>query len=308
MPAKSKHTQGLVFILTSALMFGSYGVWSKLIGDSFGIFFQGYTRALAISIILLPILIWKKQLVPIAKKDWKWMSVFLIFTSLTQAPIYYAFTHMDIGSASVLFFVTMLLTMYIVGYVFLGEKISKVKITSFLLAITGLYLSFSFSIKAFSLLAALMAILNGIASGGEVSFSKKLSNTYSALYITWLSWLIVFITNAPISILIGEIQHLPTLNLTWLYQLIYVFVGLFAFGFVIAGLKHIEASIGGLLGLLEIVFSIIFGILIFGESLEQKALMGAILVITAAALPHVSKIYQKKSSRVIYLQKKFKKI
>jgi len=293
MSSQSKNARGVYFILTSALMFGSYGVWSKLIGDSFGVFFQGWTRALVISIILLPILIWKKQLIPIAKKDWKWMSVFLIFTSLTQAPIYYAFTHMDIGSASVLFFVTMLLTMYAVGYLFLGEKVSKVKITSFFLAITGLYLSFSFSIKTFSLLAALMAILNGIASGGEVSFSKKLSNNYSALYITWLSWLIVFITNAPISILIGEVQHLPTINLIWLYQLIYVFVGLFAFGFVIAGLKYVEASIGGLLGLLEVIFSIIFGILIFGESLEQKALMGAILVIAAAALPHVAKIYRK---------------
>jgi drug/metabolite transporter (DMT)-like permease len=297
MSAQSNNAKGISLILTSALMFGSYGVWSKLIGDSFGVFFQSWTRALAVSIILLPILIWKKQLIPIAKKDWKWMSIFLIFTALTQAPIYYAFTHMDIGSASVLFFVTMLLTMYVVGYAFLGEKMSKVKIISFLFAIAGLYLSFSFSIKAFSLLAALMAILNGIASGGEVAISKKLSHNYSALYITWLSWVILFITNAPISFLIGETQHLPALNLTWLYFLIFLLVGLFAFQFIIAGLKYVEASIGGLLGLLEIIFSIIFGILIFGESLEQKALIGAILVITAAALPHVVKIYQKKTTK-----------
>src|SRR4051812_44473943 len=105
--------KGSWLILISAVMFGSYGVWSRLIGDSFGPFFQGYTRALIIAVVLLPILLWKKQIVPIARRDWGWLALFLLFTSLTQAPVFYAFNHMDIGSATLLFFVSMLLTMYL---------------------------------------------------------------------------------------------------------------------------------------------------------------------------------------------------
>jgi len=282
--------KGILFIAISALMFGSYGVWSRLIGSSFGLFYQGWTRALIISVVLLPILFWNKQIVPIAKKDWGWLGLFLIFTSCTQAPLFYAFNHMDIGSATLLFFVSMLITMYLFGIFFLGEKLTKIKIISFILAAIGMYVIFSFSLVAFSLLAALMAIINGIASGGEVSSSKKLSGNYSPLYITWLSWVIIFITNTPVSFLLGETQYLPSLNMVWLYQIGYVISSILGFWLVIKGLKYVEASAGGLIGLLEIVFSIFLGIIIFNEHLTLKIICGAILVILAVSMPHVNEL------------------
>jgi len=289
----TKQKKGIIFVMLSALMFGTYGMWSRLIGNSFGAFYQGWTRALIISIILLPILLWNKQIIPIHRKDWGWLTLFLFFTSLTQAPIFYAFNHMDIGSATLLFFVSMLLTMYAVGFLFLGEKISKVKVLSFLLAAAGMYVIFSFSLVFFSLLAALLAIINGIASGGEVSFSKKLSGNYSPLYICWLSWIIILITNFPISLLMREVQYLPSFNAVWLYQLGYTMVSLLGFWLIIKGLKYTQASTGGLIGLFEIVFSILLGIIIFKEKLNLKIIVGAILIIIAAALPHIYNLLQK---------------
>ncbi len=299
--------KGIIFIIISALMFGSYGVWSRLIGDSFGNFYQGWTRALLISIILLPILLWKKQIIPIDKKDWGWLAVFLIFTSLTQAPIFYAFNHMDIGSATLLFFVSMLLTMYLVGILFLGERITKVKIISFITAAIGMYLVFSFSLIVFTLLAAVLAIVNGIASGGEVSFSKKLTGNYSPLYVVWLSWIIILLTNMPISLLIGETQHLLSSDIVWLYQLGYTIASIFGFWLIIKGLKYIEAGIGGLIGLLEIVFSILFGIIIFSERLRPTVIIGALLILSAAALPHIVEILQKRKKSFNLIFKKHRR-
>lgn len=285
-----QNKKGTIFILISALMFGSYGVWSRLIGDDFGVFYQSWTRSLLLSIILVPILIYRKEFIPVKKKDWGWLSIYLLFTSMTQAPIFYAFNHMDIGSATLFFFVTMLLTMYLVGFIFLGEKVTKIKIISFLLALVGMYSVFSFSLISFTILAAMMAILNGVASGGEVSFSKKLSNSYSPLYLTTLSWLIIIVTNGPISFILGGTQYLPSFNVVWLYWLGYAISGLFAFYLIIAGLKYIESSIGGLMGLLEIVFSISFGIIIFKENLTYEIALGALLIIFAAALPHIHEL------------------
>ena len=59
--------KGIIFIIISALMFGSYGLWSKLIGGSFDPFYQGWTRGLILAVILLPILIFNKQLIPIKR-------------------------------------------------------------------------------------------------------------------------------------------------------------------------------------------------------------------------------------------------
>lgn len=291
-----KTTKGMSLILISALMFGSYGIWSRLMGQDFGVFYQGWTRALIIVLILFPFLHFRKEIAKIDRSDWKWLAVYMVFTSLTQAPIFYAFNHMDIGSATLLFFVTMLLTMYVVGFAFLGERFTKVKIVSFGLALVGMYLVFSFSLATFTLLAALMAVLNGIASGGEVSFSKKLSGKYSALYLTWLSWLIIIPTNGITSVLVGETQHLPSLDIVWLYQLGYVVAGIIGFWAVIEGLKYIESSIGGLLGLLEIIFSITFGILIFKEVLTERIIIGGLVVIFASALPHLVSLFKKETA------------
>lgn len=292
-------TCGIFLILVASLFFGSYGVWAKLIGGDMGVFFQGWSRGLIIALALLPFLWFKKLIVPIKRADWKWMAVFLGFTSLTQAPLFYAYTHMDIGSATLLFFVSMLLMMYLVGFFFLGEKLSWVKGLSFGLACVGMYFIFSFSLVAFTLLAALMAMLNGVASGGEISFSKKISGSYSTLYITWLSWVVIVITNAPISIFLGEPQLLPSFDWVWLWQLGYTVASMLAFWLIIEGLKSVEAGVGGLLGLLEIVFSVLLGLIIFNESLTEEVVIGAALILIAAALPHIQEMRERRSKALI---------
>lgn len=282
------HTRGVVYVIISTLMFGSYGVWSRLLGErGFGIFYQGWVRALLMIFVLLPILIKRKEVVVIARKDWKWLATFLIFTSATQVPLYYAFNHMDIGTTSLLFFVTMLITMYLVGVLFLNERITTIKGVAFLLACLGLYVIFSFSLAQFTLLAALAAVLNGVASGGEVSFSKKLSGKYSPIYLVVLSQFIIAITHFPLSRMFQEVQYAPGLSMSWLYMVGYALAGVLGFGLLIAGLKHLEASVGGLLGLLEIVFSVIFGILLFSELLTTRIALGGLIIILAAALPHL---------------------
>lgn len=286
--------KGVLFLLLSTIMYGSYGIWSRLIGDSMGTLYQGWTRGLLITLILIPILLYKKQLIPIERKDWTWLIVFLIFTSATQAPIFYAFNHMDIGSASLLFFAPMLLTMYVVGFVFLKEKITYIKIISFIIAALGLYSLFSFSIEKFSILAASMAVFNGIASGGEVAFSKKLTGNYSPLYVSCMSWIIIVPTNLLLSIAIGEKQLFPSLTAPWLWQLCFTFVSFIAFWFVIYGLKYIESSVAGLIGLFEVVFSILFGIILFGENLTVRIIIGAILILSASSLPHLNTLLNRR--------------
>ena len=209
-------------------------------------------------------------------------------TSATIAPVYYAFNHMDIGTASLLFFAAQLLAMYGFGFVAFKERATWVKIFSFFLAIAGLYTVFSFSIEKFAILVASMAVLNGFASGSEVSLSKKLSVRYSPLYLLLLSWIAIIATNAPLAFLV-EGFRLPTFNSAWLIQLGYTVVGLVGFWAIMEGLKHIDTSVAGLLGLMEIIIAICFGIFVFQESLTARIIVGGSLIIIAAGLPHFIK-------------------
>ena len=188
--------------------------------------------------------------------------------------------------------------MYIVGIFFLKEKITVVKVSSFVIAGIGMYLVFSFSITIFALLAVVMAIVNGIASGGEIAFSKKISGVYSTLYITWLCWLVIVITNLPVSLALGEIQHIPSFAIVWLWHLMYALASIVGFWAVIEGVKYLEAGVGGLLGLLEIIFSIAFGVLFFSEKITTSIFVGGVLIIFASALPHLTSLMQEKNKNI----------
>ena len=127
-----------------------------------------------------------------------------------------------------------------------------------------------------------------------------MSGSYWSLVITWLSWVAIVLTNAPLSFFLKETQILPSFDMVWLWQLGYTAASMLAFWLIIEGLKYVEAGVGGLLGLLEIVFSIAFGIFLFNEELTTQVIMGTVLILAAAALPHIREIYAKKTSPSVF--------
>lgn len=261
-------------------------------------FFQGWSRALIILVLLLPILFIRKEFPVIKKEDWKWFVVFLVFTSMTQAPLFYAFNHMHIGSAYLLFFVAMFFTINAVGFGFLGEQLTWIKVISSIFALVGTYFVFSFSLASFEWLGAVMALVGGVASGGEIAFSKKITDKYSSLYVVTLSWAIIFITNLLISLLIGEEQASLGLSMNWFWQFCYSIASLAGFWLVIAGFKYMDASIAALLCFLEIVFTMVFAFWIFHETVTPSIILGGALIIIGASLSHIIDIIKKSQVKV----------
>lgn len=296
MRIKSFHFQGYLMVLISALGFGSYGLWSRLIGIEFGIFYQGWVRAALVLLILLPIAFAIKKFKPVAKSDRKWVLVPVLFGIATQAPLYYAYNNMDIGTATLIFYALFLITSYIVGRIFLGETIKSTKLISLVLAFCGLILVFGFSLAKFSFLALILAAINGVASGGEVSITKKITQKFSSLQIGIYVWAGIFITHLPLSLVFGEQQILPAFNTVWFSMLGFALVGLVAFWLVIEGYKHVDASIGGLIGLTEVIFGVLFGILFFGEKITFSGWIGGGLIIFAAMLPDIASLIPHKSA------------
>ena len=281
-------------IFISAIGFGSYGVWSKLIGEDFGIFYQGWVRSALVLLVLIPIAYFTKSFIPVKKTDLKWILIPVLFGVATQAPLYYAFINMDIGTATLIFYSMYVITSYVVGKIFLKEKITIPKIISLFLAFLGLFLIFGISLSIFSFLALLMAGVNGIASGGEVAMTKKTTEKFSSLQIGIYVWAGILITHLPLSLLFGEKQIVPELNLVWLSMCAFALAGLISFWLVIEGYKYVDASIGGLIGLFEIIAGIGFGFIIFHEELTLLTYLGGGIIIFSAMLPDLTTILSRK--------------
>lgn len=279
------------YILLSALLFGSYGVWSTIIGEhGFGVFYQGWVRALIILLLLTPVMFVTKSFRPIASQDFKWVGICILFCIFTQAPLYYAFITTGIGISTLIFYALFIITSYTVGRVFLAEKLTIIKLAALFIALLGLLLIFGFSLAHFSFLGLALAAVNGIASGGEVSITKKLSGRYSSLFISYICWAGIFVTHLPMSLLFGEMQWLPMFNAAWGAMTIYAVAGLLGVWLVVEGFKRVDASIGSLIGLLEIIFGVVCGVLFFSEKLRPVVIIGGIMIISAAMLSDILEV------------------
>jgi drug/metabolite transporter (DMT)-like permease len=285
--------RGSILIGISAFFYASYGIWSRLMMGSFGEFNQAWIRGLLLLLILVPFGLWKKKIKKIERQDLRWFIVIALSGGLNQAPYFYGFEHLPVGTATLLFYTMLIIGAYLIGKFFFGEKINFVKYLSLFLAIIGLSVIYSFSISSNQLLPAIATILAGLMGASVVVFSKKLSSNYSETQILSSVFGVMFVSNLIISL--GLKEGLPDLSSLTpvLGQLGYTGAMLLANSAVVAGFKHLEPSIGALIGLLEVIFAIGFGLLFFGEILSIGIVMGTILVIFAIALPDLKRIVEK---------------
>jgi len=168
------------------------------------------------------------------------------------------------------------------------EKINFSKLVSLILGIAGLLKIFSLTIDEGNIIPALITILAGVCGGTEIVFTKKISNTYHPIQLTTVLYAVDIVINGILFIIFSRHNFVMTTNVVaWSGLLMYAVSGLLAFSFVSVGYKFLEPSVGGIIGLLEIPFSITFSIIIFKDTLTPSIIIGALLIIVAASLPNI---------------------
>lgn len=288
MKIMNNNTKGILYISLSALFFATYGVWSHIMGNSFGDFFQAWTRGIIIASILFCIGIATKQIKKIQRKDLIWFCIISLAGGLNQAPYFYAFRNINIGTATLLFYSSLTISSYILGKFFFREKITFIKLLSLFIALLGMFLIFSFSWQMPFIIPAFFAVIAGIMGGLEVVFSKKISNRYPSITVLIYIFVVMFVGNGIISFFAHDNMPSFALSTGWMAQIGYAASMLAAMYFVVLGFRYIEPSIGGILGLSEIIFTIIFGYIFFQQHLNSAVFIGGALILIAAALPNLA--------------------
>jgi len=252
----------------------------------FGEFSQAWTRAL---VLLLGTLILNKIFKffkPINKKDWVWFGVIGLM-GLNQAPYFYGFKYLNVGTATLFFYAALLIGGYIIGKFSFKEKITKIKLISLILALIGMVVIYRLSLNSDQLLAVGLTILAGLMGAGGVCFTKKLSGNYPEIQIMMSYFISITVVNFIISVLVGDALPKIGFNVPWLAQFGYLAAFLIANLSVIEGYKYLEPSVGSLIGLVEIIFGVLFGVIFFGEQLGLGIVLGSILILVAAVLPNI---------------------
>lgn len=275
-----------------------HGVWSKLLIPDFDALSSSWTRSLIVMILLIPLLIVRRNFVWPKQNEIRWLLAIILPGAMVTPLYFYAFEHLTIGVATLVFFTCYTFGALIYGRFFFNEQFTRVKITALLLGLIGLGLVSLPYLQPSSWLAIVACAFAGFCGAAEITFTKKLPTRYSGYYITFLLYAATAFITLGLTFTAGRTgQALPSSLMPWLLSVGYAVTIIAALVLVIQGFKTTEPSVGGIIGLMEIVFGILFGVLFFSERLSPAVFVGALCILIAALLPVLNRKKRESSIR-----------
>ena len=277
---------GSVLVVISSLFYATYGVWTKLIGDSFGGYSASAVRSLVVVTVLLPAALILKKVEPLKlKQNYKAILGLTLFSCLIWGPLYYAVLKAGIGVALSVAYAAIVIGGLIFGRIFNKEPLTKFKLASLLLAMIGLSLMYSPKTSDITILPILAACLGGLASSANSAIIKKID--YGATQATLVMWYTSIIANISMAIILRENIQL-SFGVNYLYIFLFAISSILSTLAVVKALKFIDLGLAGILGLTEIVFGVALGVLLFHEKLAFNQIIGVLIIMLACLLPYIN--------------------
>lgn len=282
--------KGSLFIVFAAASYGLYGIYSRLIGQSFGEFSQSWSRNIIIVILLSLFMIVTKTWKKIERKDWKWMILWPLSDVVSIVLLYITFNNLSIGTSYFLLYATMIIGGFIFGNLLYKEQLSSVKIASIILSLLGLSLIFSVEFSMVRLQFIIFGLLSGISTALWNTLSKKVSDRYPNTQLVFVDASVALCATLIGSLIVRDSIPILT-NSIWTWQVLYAVTQMSAVAFVILGFRYLEAQIASVILPIEVIFAVIFGFLFFHEILPPRTLLGGFLIASAAILPYMPTLW-----------------
>ena len=225
--------------------------------------------------------------------------------SFSSSLLFMSYNYMDAGIASPILFVYPVMVTVIMG-AFFKEKISAITVFSILLALAGIALLYQGDGgKPLSTIGIIFVLLSSLSYaiyivGVNRSTLKNLSTTKLTFYAI-LFGLSVYIVRLNF---LTDLQVIPT---AWLWGDVLALAILpTAVSLVCTALAihYIGSTPTAILGALEPVTALFFGVLLFHEKLTPRLMVGILMIITAVTLIIIGKSLIKKMSMLLQVNKK----
>lgn len=282
----NKTVKGATFILLASASYGFYGIFSRMIGKSFGDFSQSWTRNTIILILVGLFLLLTKTWKTIERKDWKWMILWPLSDVVSIVLLYITFNNMSIGTSYFLFYASMIIGGFIFGKLLYKEKLNMLKITSIILSILGLIIIFTAEFSIEKIQFIIFGLLAGVSTALWNNLSKKVSDRYPNAQLVFVDASVALCATILGSLFIKD--SVPALtNPAWIWQILFAVTQISAVAFVILGFRYLEAQLASIILPVEVIFAVFFGFVFLHEILLPKVFLGGLLIASAAILPHI---------------------
>lgn len=279
----SEKTKGVIGLIALSLIFGTVGIFVRLLEPNFTILQQSYLRigaAALLSVLVFSSKIDFANIFSISKKDLgiSFLRAALFYTGVTLFTL--AIVSTNFGNVSLVAAVPLL---PVWGYLLLGQKVTVQQVMYVLIGFIGVTL---IAVPDFShllhwgrgeVLAFLSAVFFDISYLTRNWQSSKLSNEESTVFILWIGAVLLFLA----AIVWGE--PLPTTAAFSPFMIIAILgAGLFNVANIFLinyGFSRVSAALAGNILTLESVFAVFVGILLYSEIPTLQIVLGGAIVL-----------------------------
>lgn len=221
----------------------------------------------------------------IERRDLFPLVIFGILFAFSSLTLFRSYTYMDAGIASTLLFVYPIMVALIM-FIFFHEKVSLQTLFCIVMALGGIALLFkaedgtTLSVKG-TLLVMASALSYAIYIVGINNCRLKAMATIKvSFYVLLFGWVVIAVS----SVASGGF-HLPDKWYMWIYLLLLALLPTaISLLCTTSAIKLIGATPTAILGALEPVTALIFGVTIFHEVITPRDMMGIILIIAAVSI------------------------
>ena len=202
-------------------------------------------------------------------------------------------TRMSLASNAALLTLTLPISTAVLAFIFLGERMSRIRWASFALAIAGVLLCSGIDFKSLSLggpyLAGNALIFFGIlGSAFYNSYGKKVLERYSPMEMLFFTYVAMFVIMTPL-VLVKEravFSTIPHFTLrTWTgLALLTFFHNYLSMVLFLKALKHLDAIQAALSNYLITFFGVPIAALWLGEKLTLVGIIGGVMILVSTLL------------------------
>jgi drug/metabolite transporter (DMT)-like permease len=280
---------GSLEILLAALIFGSFGIFVRAIGTDITPFSQVMIRMSFATLVMLSFIVVTKKKIVFKWNDWYifviggilgigLMTVFFILGVLNT----------QIANVSLLLYTEPVFA-FLFGFLFLKERITKKMLLCITLSMLGIFCIFfnskNFALTTGGILGNVFALISAIFYACFPIAARMASKkNYDKFLITFLSFLFASIALMPVAFFLEKPLSLSAPTRTWFILFLYATLDLVSYVLISDGFKKLPASVGSLYLIFEPISAIIYGYVLFGETLSAYTFLGALLIFTSITI------------------------
>ena len=276
-------TYGLVFFITA--IWGLNVVFLKVLVENMPAQTMTAFRIMIAGVIALIIVLFTKELRRLTKREWTFTILGMIFGVMAHH-LFLALGLQSIPASNASLILALVpIATAVLGVIFLGENLTKARITGFVLALFGVFLIQGATVDAFSLsIGEGMLFISMFAQAISFIFIKKATATLDSKAVTTVMYL-----SGSLGLLILALVMEPSGLEGMAEASVGVYAVLFMSGIVATGIGHmvfnsaiqkIGASKTAIFNNFVPFFGVIFSVIFLKEVININQIIGFVYIVT----------------------------